>query len=389
MPRSVTLDDRTLLGAAGGVSVLLIGLTLALGRTAYAPEVPTTYSAGLGGSKALYQLLEASHYTVGRWERPLRDLPRAAGTTLILAEPEGNPTMDDRQALERFIAQGGRVIATGVSGAFFLPEHRQVPDPIGGLTWKRIPSRSPASITRAAADITLAPQAYWALDSSALALYGDDDKVRVVKYAIGRGEVIWWASATPVTNAGAREPGNLEFVLACVGDRHQLILWDEYVHGYRETVSASLIASPFRWVAGQLALLVAAVLLTYSRRSGPIVAAEVQSRLSPLEFVRTLGALYQRAGAAPVAVDIAYQQFRHRLTQRLGLSGTASADVLQRAVRDRWRHDDRALGELLLACDAARREPGLPEGEALGLTGSLWDYTRKLDLVRASARENV
>jgi hypothetical protein len=243
--------------------------------------------------------------------------------------------------------------------------------------------------TRAAPEITLAPRAYWRADALTVPLYGDDRKARVVEYRVGRGEVIWWASETPATNAGVREPGNLEFVLACVGDVHRRILWDEYVHGYRATLPASLIASPFKWAAAQLTLLAAAVLLTYSRRSGPIIAAQVEDRRSPLEFVRTLSALYQRAGAASIAVDIGYQRFRHALTRRLGMTSAASVDDLQRAVRDRWHLDDRAFGDLLRACESARDDPRLPVGVALDLTHALWDYSRTLDLFRRSGKESA
>ncbi len=384
MSGRLTLDDCTLVAGAGLVALLLVGLTAALGHDAAASDIATTYSAGSSGAKALYLLLQSSHYSVGRWERPLSDLPPGDNTTLILADPEDNPTAADRKALARFVEKGGHVIATGVSGAFFLPAHPVAPDPIAGLTWKRVSSTAPSLATRAAPDITLAPRAYWDDEALALTLYSDDGKARVVKYTMGRGEVAWWASPTPATNAGLREPGNLDFVLASIGSVRRQILFDEYVHGYRRTISASLIASPFDWAAAQLALLAVAVLLTHSRRSGPIVPAAVEDRRSPLEFVRTLSALYQRAGAASIAVDIAYQQFRHRLTQRLGTTSAASAGDLQRAVHDRWHLDDRAFGDLIRACDAARDDPRLTVSAALELTRALWDYSRRLDLFRGS-----
>jgi Domain of unknown function (DUF4350) len=393
MPRNLTLSDRKLLLAAGAASLLLVTLSVALspagGTTS---ESPTTYSAGSGGAKAVYLLLHAAHYPITRWEQSLRDLPGDANATLILAEPEGAPTIEERSALTRFIERGGRVIATGASGAFFLPEHRIVPDPIAGMTWRRILSRSPSFITRAAPDITLAPQAYWDDDRSALPLYGDADdgsKARVIKADVGRGEMIWWASATPLTNAGVQEPGNLEFVLACIGDTHRQILWDEYFHGHRQSLSASLVDSPFTWAALQLTLAAAAVFLTYSRRSGPIIAAAAESRLSPLEFVRTLGFLYQRAGAASVAIDISYQRFRYWLTRRLGLASAASADDLDRAVRARTGLDDPAFGDLLRACDSARKDPELRDAAALTLTRSLYDYAVTLDLFRVTKKERA
>jgi hypothetical protein len=381
MPGSLTAGDRKLLLAAAAGSLLLIILSVTLSPAGAATgETPTTYSAGSGGAKAVYLLLHAAGYPVIRWEQSLGDLPADADATLILAEPEGAPTTGERSALDRFIERGGRVIAAGASGGFFLPEHRVAADPIAGITWKRISSRSPSFITRAAPDITLAPQAYWTGDGSELPLYGDVDavdnagsagdahRVRVIKADVGRGEVIWWASATPLTNAGVREPGNLEFVLACIGDTDRQILWDESFHGHHRSTSASLIVSPFTGAALQLALAAAAVLLTYS-----------------LEFVRTLGLLYQRAGAAAVAVDISYQRFRYRLTRRMGIASSASVDALERAVRARANLDDPAFGKLLRACESAREDPRLGAAAALALTRSLHDYGVKLDLFRAPA----
>jgi hypothetical protein len=262
-------------------------------------------------------------------------------------------------------------------------------DPVAGLTWKHIPSSAPSLETRAAPNITLAPRAYWDDDAFGVALYRDGDKTRVAKYGIGAGEVTWWAAPTPITNAGVSQPGNLEFVLASLGDGHRQILWDEYVHGHRQAVPGSFISSPLGWLGGQLALLTAVVLLTYSRRSGPIVAAPAASRLSSIEFVRTLSALYRRAGAASIAVDIAYQQFRHRLTQRLGIAGTTSTDELQRAARSRWPLDDHTFGALLQACDTARGDPALKASRALELTQSLWDCSRTLDQSRFSGKESA
>ena len=393
MPGSLTPGDRKLLLAAGAGSLLLVTLTVLLGP-GQAVESPTTYSAGSGGAKGIYLLLRQTGYRVTRWEQSPVDLPPGANATLILADPQGAPTIEERSAIDRFIERGGRVIATGASGAVFLPDHHAVMDPIAGLTWKRLRSRSPSAITRAAPEITLAPQAFWTSDD-ALPLYGDGEvdagdeaaRVRVIKAGVGKGDVIWWASATPLTNAGVREPGNLAFVLACIGDARRPIFWDEYYHGHHKTLSASIAESPFVWAALPLALGAIAVLLTYSRRSGPIVTPAPESRLSPLEFVRTLGLLYERAGAATVAVDIAYQRFRYGLTRRLGLGGGASAADLERAVRARTDVSDPAFGELLRVCESAGSGPAINAATALRLTRSLDDYATRLDLFRTTKKE--
>lgn len=389
MPLDLTPSDRTLLLTAVGVLLVLIaGSLILVGGSDDTSDVPSTYSASSRGAKAAYLLLKESGYQVSRWEESVDQLPDTGRLMLVLADPDGAPSAGESDAIRQFLERGGRVMATGVYGALFLPEHDATPDPLEGMTWKRVTAQSPSSITRAAPEITLAPQAYWKPGPYAVPLYGTTDKPLVVKYPFAAGDVIWWASATPLTNAGLQEPGNLEFLLACVGaDRSRTILWDEFSHGYRRSLADSAMLGPVKWIFVQLGVFALAILLTYSRRSGPIVLPAGDRRLSPLEFVRTLGSLYQRAGATSVAVDISYQRLRYWLTRRLGMSGSASADEIARAVRERWSHADPALGATLRACEAARSDPNLPARQALALNQSLYEAAAKLELFGLRRKE--
>ncbi len=389
MPIQLSAGDRKLFLIAGGVFLLLVSTALILAKGPDSgDEIPSTYSVGSGGAKAAYLLLKASGYRVERWEQSPSELPKAVGATLILAEPLDAPKTEERNRLRQFVENGGRVIATGAFVGLFLPENGIVPDPMSGMTWKRLSAQSPSSVTHAASQITLAPQAYWKPDSFALPLYGDGNKQMVVKYKSGKGEVIWWASATPLTNAGLKEPGNLEFFLACIGSEPQTrILWDEYFHGYRRSLTASIRSSPVKWIFLQFALFTFAILLTYSRRSGPISIPARESRLSPLEFVRTLGALYKQANAASVVVDISYHRFRYWLTRRLGLASNAPVDELERAVSERGNFQDADFTATLRACESAPYDYTLKPRAALQLVRSLDDYAAKLKLFSKSGRK--
>jgi hypothetical protein len=389
LPIELSAGDRRLFLIAGGVFLLLVATALILTKgPESADEIPTTYSVGSGGAKAAYLLLKASGYRVERWEQSPNELPEAAGATLILAEPSDAPKTEERNRLRQFVENGGHVIATGPFVGLFLPENGIVPDPLSGMTWKKLYAQSPSSITHAAPQITLAPQAYWRPESFALSLYGDGNKHIVVKYKSGKGEVIWWASATPLTNAGLKEPGNLEFFLACIGSEPQTrILWDEYFHGYRRSLTASIQSSPVKWIFLQFALFTLATLLTYSRRSGPISIPAREIRLSPLEFVRTLGALYKQANAASVVVDISYHRFRYWLTRRLGMASNAPVEELERAVRERGNFQDANFSGTLRACESAPYDYTLKPRAALRLVRSLDDYAAKLKLFSQSSKE--
>lgn len=375
MPLRIDPRDRKLLWGAGVVFGLLVAAAAIFGRGAnQRSDIPSSYSTGGGGAKAAYLLLAREGYKQQRWERPLEGLPQSAGTTLILAEPVEAPTRDEREGLKNFLKGGGRIIAIGMFAGTFLPENASVPDFVGELAPRKSSAVSPAEITRAAPQIVIARQARWESFSAAYPLYADGDSTVVVKYPYGRGEVLWWAGATPLTNDGLKEPGNLEFFLACLGGKKNEILWDEYVHGYRETAALSIAQTPVKWLLLQLTLLALAVLATFSRRSGPICKPAADVRLSPLEFVQTLGGLYENAGSASVALEISYQRFRYWLTRRLGVANNISLSDLEAAVRDRWGLKDDRFVAILRRCESAKIDPYLHGPEALHLVQELDEY---------------
>jgi hypothetical protein len=386
MPLKIDPRDRKLLLGSAVVFILLIAGAVIFGADAgQRQEAPSSHSTASGGAKAAYLLLLQSGYNVQRWEKPLVDLPKTA--TVILADPMEAPTREERESLKSFLSDGGRIIATGMFSGTFLPENDSVPDMLLGMTWKKASAVSPSAITRAAPEITIAPQARWPSYSAAYSLYGDGDEIVVVKYPYGRGEVLWWAAATPLTNAGLKEPGNLEFLLANVGDTKAPILWDEYVHGYREDLGSSVAHSPVKWLLLQMALLGLAVVATFSRRSGPLSAPVTDVRLSPLEFVQTLGGLYENAGTASIAVDICYQRFRYWLTRRLGVANNISINDLESAVRDRFAPKDDRFGAVLRRCESAKSDPYLGEAEALQLVQELDEYASRWKLFEGRRKE--
>jgi len=388
MPLKIDPRDRKLLiGAACVFLLLIVGVAVLGGEQGEKEEVPTTYSTASGGAKAAYLLLRQQGYKVVRYERALDALPAAKGKTLILAEPVEAPTSEERVHLQQFLSSGGHIIAVGMFAGTFLPENKSVPDFIHGTEWKKVSAVSPSEITRAAPEITMGQEARWESFSAAYPLYADGEETLVVKYSYGRGEVLWWASATPLTNAGLKEPGNLEFFLACLGGKSNEILWDEYIHGYRDTLALSIAHTPVKWLALQVTLLALAVLATFSRRSGPICKPVSDVRLSPLEFVQTLGGLYENAGSASVALDISYQRFRYWLTRRLGVANNISVNDLEAAVRVRWALKDDHFAAILRRCESAKIDPYLHGPEALHLVQELDEYASRWKLFQAGRKE--
>ncbi len=391
MPVKLDQGDRNIFLVAGGMFLVLLVAAIVFSPGGEREgEVPSTYSASSKGAKAAYLLLQEMHRDVHRWEEsPLALRAGPEPVTYVLTEPSQMPTSEERAALREFVRSGGRLVATGVFAATLLPENASSMDGIPDLvSWRKFRALTPSELTRAP-EITVTSSSYWHADQGPyVPLYGDSaDHAVVISYSYGKGEVIWWAGPTPLSNAGIREPGNLELLLGSVGEANRKILWDEYFHGHKSGSAASVLSAPGRWLVLQLAIMAAAVLVTFSRRSGPIRMPRAESRLSPLEFVDTLGGLYERAGATPVAVEVSYARFRSLVTRRFGLPANATIAELQNVVQAHLGQTDEGLSTTLADCDAARLRPDLSSAEALRLVQALHKLTQKLQLIRAPEKE--
>jgi hypothetical protein len=235
----------------------------------------------------------------------------------------------------------------------------------------------------------MAAAGYWEHPSTAILVHyaAEDERPVIVSYAVGKGQVIWWAASTPLTNAGISSSGNLALLLNSLGDPGTHVYWDEYFHGIRRT----LLSYAFEWPAFlalvQGGLVVLALLFTYSRRNGPIYPRDEPSRLSPLEFVETLGGLYQRAHHTRTALEVPYTQFRALATRRLGLKADLPAPDLARAIRNRFNLPDDALQDLFKDIEAAMYDPELTEAGALRMVQQLNLHARSLQLEPSCGRE--
>jgi hypothetical protein len=389
MPTQLTSGDRKILLMAAGVFVALLGLSALMIRGRSSDEdIPTVYSTGSGGCRAAFLLLRESGYRAETWERPLADLPAGRGITLILPDPATFPISAEKEKLSVFLRSGGRLIATGRFAGFYLPFNEERFAPVPAELWRPIPALSPSPITRAAPQITFAPQLYWGHAGKTVALYGDNKGAAVVEFKIGEGSVLWMSEATPLTNAGLKEKGNLEFFLAAIGEPGTArILWDEYVHGYERSRARGRNHPVIGWIALQLGLFAAAILITYSRRNEAVWTPALERRLSPLEFVRTLGSLYEHANAGVVAVEICYQRFRYLLTHRLGLSTNSSIHDLDRTLRERGNGIDSRFADTLTACESCRYDSQISPSAALRLVQALFDYAVRLKLIRSDKNQ--
>lgn len=379
MPLNLSHTDRRLLAIVTAIFIAVSAIALMLAPSSdERAKIATTYSAGPEGTKAAYLLLQESGYRSERWELPPDELKAADNALVLLLDPDVPPTQEEQQAVRRFVSSGGTLVLSGTMGAYFV--EADAPAPSVDDEAAEYGALSPSAEERAAPTIRLQPAATWNRDGGGIALYGDEKHAVVMQFPSGKGQIVWLASSSLLSNAGLSDAHNLDFLLALAGSRDRPVLWDEYFHGHRRTPATAGASPQVRWLFLQLAVLAAAVLATYSRRSGPMRAPVVESRLSPLEFTQALGELYAHARAANVALDINYGRFRHWLTRRLGMRANASPVELARAAGHRWPISEAEFLATLQACESARFYPDLTRKEALELVKRLFEYAKQFKL---------
>jgi len=375
--------DRILLLACALVSGLLVALLVVFSPSTEDND-PTPYSDATTthGAKAAYLLLEQSGYRIERSHRPLSLVANEADehTTLILAEPFFGGSKDAKESVRQFLEHGGRVLATGVSGGFVLPDNHVAPD----SDFASECHASPRGFTPLAesGDVRMNPKADWnETDARQRTVYRCDDHAVVVTYPVGKGTVIWWASPLPLENSGIGRGDNIALVLRSVGPAALThVIWDESLHGDVPSLWSYAQGTPLHLLWWQLAFVALLLIGSYARRSGPLRPDPVIIRTTPIEFVQSLGELYRKAGANNIAVAIAYQRFRHVLDQSFSISRMplARAPELSASLVRQFGDQANKLVQDLIACEDASAIDQLSPKRALSLVQALGDHETTL-----------
>ncbi|MEZ2348431.1 DUF4350 domain-containing protein [Terriglobus sp. RCC_193] len=375
---SQNADRRAVLWVLGGM-VLLVTLTAVFApATSDDDRMPTTYNPGAAGWKGAYLLLQRLGYNVSRSDSSalVLDQADAAHTTYVLAAPN-TPAEDaqkrDYDAVERFLRRGGRVIATGSRGALFLP---------GGRTGK--PTQFVGDLCNASPEgnsalaqvgsFSLYDIAPWnALDPLVRvdARCGADAVLVHREYPHG-GVMIYLASSEPFSNRGLKQDQSLHLLLLAMGpasgEGRRAVIFDEFYHGEQASPSDYLHGLPLRSLIVQALLVLLLLMFTYTRRSGPIREPLLVPRTSPLEFVESMGALYERAGVSKPATDGAHRRLISFLMSVCGLPAdmTDSNQRIADFISQRFGETQESLATVLDRLLAARYESLRPR-DALAL----------------------
>ena len=381
---SIDTRDRKLLSWCVGIAIGLAAITgfLLPSDNSDDNRVPSSYLTGQHGSRAAYDTLVRSGYSIERWERPLSDLASTAGpeTVVIFAEPFTRDS-NDIKAVRQIVERGGRVLSTGFWGGFILPgEASDTPKEFNFAACRLEPEG--LDPLAASGEIWMVPQATWQVGNPAHRVqYSCAGQPAVVEYNWGKGHVVWWASATPLENASLARANNFDLLLSSLGSRDSHhFYWDESLHGEIRSEWSYAGGPALSLLRVGLPVLALLILFSFSRRSGPVHDLPPAVRASPVEYIEAMGSLYRNAGAASTAVMVAWERFRRHALHLCGLKGQSmSAADIAAAIRRRFPAADSTLEVDLLACEEATSTDKLPPREALRLVQTLGAHLQRLN----------
>lgn len=385
--------DRKLLLVCLSAVVVLAVITGFFARNQNRDDdpVPSSYLTGRHGARAAYDLLQSSGYRIQRWEEPLSELARQANTNtvVILAEPFLS-NMADFKAVDELLDHGARVLVTGFTGGALIPGSAVQPANQFQAACKLTPQGlDPLADS---GEVWMVPAAGWKLANPRYRVqYSCAGAPAVVEFKRGAGQVVWWASSTPLENGSIARADNLQLFLNALGPRagHDFY-WDESLHGD--------VRSPWFYARGTalnlliigLACVGLLVILSFSRRRGPLRELPAPARATPVEFLEALGSLYGKAGAAPTAVGLAYDRFRRRMGTLCGRKGMQmNAAELAAALRRRFPQAPTELDADLAACEEAATDDRLPPRRALALVQALSRHSEMLTALARAGHQPV
>jgi hypothetical protein len=383
-------ERKIVLIFCGAVLLLIAAASLLAPPADDSDKSPTTYNSGSAGIKAAYLLLGDLGYSTARWEQPTSALTilDAPHTTLIFAEPTvpRDQLQTVRADISGFLHRGGRVLVTGPEATSLLPGATigAPTQPFGKLCLTTPEGRDPLA---RAGKVSIEDHARWTALAPAVHVeqWCGGDAV-VVSYHVGAGTAMWWSSALPLTNFGLKDDASLKLFLASIETSNaqdpsappNRVLFDEYFHGIQASLADYTRGLPLTQIAWQAAAVAFLLVLSFSRRNGPIRLPVHLPRTSPIEFAESMGQLYRKAGATGAATESARRRLIRFLNDRCGLPRAvvqADAATIAQSLSARYPGDWTGLAAHLTQAAEAQYQ-SLSTRSALTLVKAL-DYDLK------------
>jgi len=298
------------------VNVALRFLGTLTGGTPGGPR-SSSYATSRHGDAAYAELLgKAGHPVDQVRELPHSSAPSARATVLLLDPPAVRTA--DLAVLRRFVGDGGRLVAAGLS-----------PDAMHELV-SRVPERALGSrrVREEGLQVETGGAGGWRGEGL------------VATRRVGNGTVELLADSSPLQNRLLGSADNAAFGLALAGPPSRPVEFLESYHGYG--TGSGLSALPLAWklLLGGLGLAALVYMVARGRRFGP---PEQDGRsLAPprREYVDSLAAVVARSKRRDAAVGPVRREARDAVLRRASLPPNVEDDAVRVAARRLGLADD-------------------------------------------------
>ena len=218
----------------------------------------------------------------------------------------------------------------------------------------------------------------------------NDKKNLLADFSYGAGKIVYLADPYIVTNGGISLVDNAQLAINLVA-ADGLIAFDEYHQGYgtnKNRLLAYFAGTPVVAIVLQLALLIALIFYSQSRRFARALPEAEPSRLSKLEYVAAMAELQQRTKAFDLAIENIYNDFRRRVARSFGVDNfTTSRSDLAQMIAERLPSENYGeIDELMRKCEDVAYGAPTNKKEVLQLAGRLRELEEKLGLQRRKKR---
>lgn len=208
----------------------------------------------------------------------------------------------------------------------------------------------------------------------------------LVNAKYGYGEITILTDPYVVSNAGISLVDNAQLGVNLVTAGGGLVAFDEYHQGYGSNQNRFIqyfAGTPVIAIFAQIALIVAFVFYSQSRRFARPVPEPEPDRRSKLEYVSAMAELQQRTQAYDLAIENIYSDFRRRVSRLFGVDNTTTGrKQLAALIAERIKGDAREIEELMFICeDIVHGEP-TGKKKAVEATGKLRKLESQLGLTR-------
>ena len=386
----------------------------------------STYHSGPTGTRALYDFLSESGFSVIRWrESPERLLTIGANIrTLVVIGSTQVPFSEEHvEPMLAWVERGGRLILIdrdpppsllprsgdwliNMKGHTFpflevdpsdpkaMTQTVSAIQPVQPTMFTQniqavLPSQFAARVritpTKPVAgeEDTKATQPETKISPAPVVHVADEQGPLLVDYPHGEGRIIILSDPYIVANGGIELRDNLQLAVNTIASAGGLIAFDESHQGRgvtRNALATYFAGTPVLPIAAQIVLLVLLILWTRGRRFGRALPLAQVDRRSSLEFVASMAELQERSRAFDLAIENIYSRTRRVLARHAGVDYNSPRSLIATRVASRSSVDAHKLETLMRQCEETINGGATNWRQAIDLVRRLREVERTLGL---------